>query len=136
VKPKDVPAGFVDLAVEVFEDQAHEHCSEEDGCPGNTRPYHEALVRESLAEILPEHEKQVRAKVVADLTAERQKVGDNEGATLEIDRLIGATCRGLSVAIEIARGGVVKRGKALVRRTPLRTSREKRTGRRDTGSAS
>ena len=27
----------------------------------------------------------------------------------------------------------MKRGKALVRRTPLRTSREKRTGRRDTG---
>ena len=29
----------------------------------------------------------------------------------------------------------MKRGKALVRRTPLRTSREKRTGRRDTGPA-
>lgn len=63
MKPKDVSAEFVEIAVEVFEDQAHEHCSEEEGCPGNTRPYHEALVRESLAEILPEHEKQLQAEV-------------------------------------------------------------------------
>lgn len=64
----------------------------------------EAWARVILAAALPLHEKQVREQVIEELATERQKIGDNEGATLKIDRLIGATCRGLSIAIEIVRG--------------------------------
>jgi hypothetical protein len=82
MKPKDVPAGFVEIAVEVFEDQTHEHCGEEEGCPGNTRPYHEALVRESLAEILPLHEKHLQDErdtlkaAILDIDAHATPYGD------------------------------------------------------------
>lgn len=99
MKPKDVPAGFVEIAVEVFEDQAHEHCGEEEGCPGNTRPYHEALVRESLAEILPLHEKQLQAEL------ERLR-GDLE----RTDRLLAPTLAALAAAERrIERAQAIKR---------------------------
>jgi hypothetical protein len=62
--PATVPVGLVDMGVTVFDDQAHENCSEDEGCPGNTRPYYEALMRESLAEILPEYGKRVREQVI------------------------------------------------------------------------
>lgn len=77
MKPEDVPAEYVNPAVEVFEDQAHEHCGEsDDGCPGNTRPYHEALVREALAEILPQYEQMVRERVAEEIEQELKADGD------------------------------------------------------------
>jgi hypothetical protein len=70
MKPPDVPTALVDPAVEVFEDQAHENCGTDDnGCVGNTRPYHEALVREALAEVLPKYEQMVREKVAQEIEA-------------------------------------------------------------------
>ena len=67
--PATVPTGLVDMGVTVFDDQAHENCSEDEGCPGNTRPYYEALMREALAEILPEYGKQVREQVAKEAHA-------------------------------------------------------------------
>lgn len=64
----------------------------------------QTVARAVLAAVLPEHEKQVREQLHAEIEAERMKVADCEGATLEADRQIGAFCGGLSSAMRIVQG--------------------------------
>lgn len=60
------PAEMTGIAVDVLEEMAHEHCGE-DGCPGNTQPYHQAAAEEILAEVLETTETRVyRAFAKAD----------------------------------------------------------------------
>lgn len=65
-KTTDVPADLTGIAVDVLEDMAHEHCGE-DGCPGNTQPYHLAASKEILAGMLETAETRVhQAFTMAD----------------------------------------------------------------------
>ncbi|MFC4910906.1 hypothetical protein [Actinomadura gamaensis] len=70
MKPEDVPAEYVDTLADILDDDAHEGCGA-DGtpCPGNVLPYYQNVARVALAEILPQHEKQIRALVRAETTA-------------------------------------------------------------------
>lgn len=70
MQSNEVPEELVDMLATVLDDDAHEGC--DDGtCPGNVRPYFEDVSRHALAEVLPEHERQVRAKVAAEIETEQ-----------------------------------------------------------------
>ncbi|MFF5261334.1 hypothetical protein ACFY4C_20520 [Actinomadura viridis] len=62
MRPEDVPGELVGMLADQLDDDAHEGCDDENGCPGNVRDYFEAVFRSALAEVLPEHERELRKR--------------------------------------------------------------------------
>lgn len=101
-RSRDVPADLVAIAVEAMEDDAHEHCNE-DGCPGNTQPFHESQARQILADLLPAHEAMVRQQIAREIEDTIGQYPDNEVTRPKVET--GLHLNDWQWAARIARGG-------------------------------